>query len=78
MKFNSKVEIYVSSRDFPIIKQSFPYLVDTEKASGSGYVSKIKFIVFEPNSKLNIFGLEIQTFTVSSHPQHLFSFLDVC
>ncbi|PRP86212.1 Hydrolase-like protein [Planoprotostelium fungivorum] len=57
---NHAVPVYVSDEDFPTIQRVFPYLVDTSKSTGSGYVSKIQWKQFSRNESFDVLGL---TFT---------------
>lgn len=50
------VDVYCDSDTFRAIESTFPYLVDTRKATGGGSVSHLNFYTFEHQDKLSIDG----------------------
>jgi phosphoribosyl 1,2-cyclic phosphodiesterase len=50
------VPVFIRKSDVPIISNCFPYLFDTRKATGSGYVSKINFVEFDENEPFDVLG----------------------
>jgi phosphoribosyl 1,2-cyclic phosphodiesterase len=51
------VPVFIRKADVPIISNCFPYLFDTRKATGSGYVSKINFTEFDENEPFDVLGM---------------------
>lgn len=61
---NKHIDIHLRERDFKAISNLFPYLVDSSNATGSGYVSNLKFNTFKGDSLINVEGIDIQVFEV--------------
>ena len=59
-----KVPVHVSKHTFDTINSSFPYLVDSGKATGAGDVSDLDFKVFAENEPIIVAGMEIVPFPV--------------
>jgi phosphoribosyl 1,2-cyclic phosphodiesterase len=55
-KATNPIPVFIRKPDVPIISSCFPYLFDVSKATGSGYVSSIKFEVFEENEPFEVLG----------------------
>lgn len=41
------VEIYLDKATMEVVERCFPYMVDTKKATGSGEVAALKFIIID-------------------------------
>ena len=50
----SMVHAFCDTSVFPVIETTFPYLVDTRKATGGGAVSSVQFHTFEQDLKTRI------------------------
>jgi len=64
------VPVFIRRRDMQDISRIFPYLVDINKSTGSGYVSKITFQVFEENEPFDVLGLKLIPLVVEHGPNN--------
>ncbi|PVU85932.1 hypothetical protein BB559_006747 [Furculomyces boomerangus] len=52
------IDVYMNNETFKVVSQTFPYIVDTSKATGGGEVPKLNFKIFDNDETLNIFGID--------------------
>jgi hypothetical protein len=52
----SSIPIFPRRQDLPILNATFPYIFQEGKATGSGYVSKINCIPYDPEMSFNVLG----------------------
>jgi len=72
--------IYIRESDVPVISNAFPYLFDTSKATGSGFVSSLEFISFDQYKTFEVQGLTFTPLVVEHGPHNTalgFKFGDV-
>jgi len=62
--------IYIRKSDIPVISNAFPYLFDTSKATGSGFVSTLNFISFDQNTPFEVLGLTFTPLVVEHGPHN--------
>jgi len=62
------VPVYVSKQAYATIERMFPYLVNTDKATGSGYVSKIEWKIFDRDTTFDIYGLRFTPLLLEHGP----------
>ncbi|KAL6072433.1 putative metallo-beta-lactamase domain-containing protein-like [Balamuthia mandrillaris] len=55
-RHTSNLPIYLVERDLDALSRVFPYLVDSRKATGSGYVASLTFNVIQPNTAFEVGG----------------------
>jgi hypothetical protein len=65
-----KVPVFVSKVDFEVVQRIFPYLVDTNKATGSGYVSQIQFELWDSDKPFDVLGLKFTPLIVNHGPNN--------
>lgn len=51
-----KIPIYLRTQDLKQVNEAFPYLVDIDKATSSGYTSLVEFIEVDPNKPFTVPG----------------------
>jgi len=64
------IPIYFRTQDLKTIQNVFPYLYDTAKATGSGFVSQLKFISFDESKPFYVLGLKITPLVVEHGPNN--------
>jgi len=64
------IPVFIRDRDLPSVARMFPYLFDVNKATGSGYVSKIEFISFSEMNAFQVEGLEFLPLPVNHGPDY--------
>ncbi|OMJ08141.1 putative hydrolase [Smittium culicis] len=55
---NNSLNVFLNQETFDVIASTFPYIVDTSKATGGGEVPSLSFNVFENDSVIEVFGIE--------------------
>lgn len=60
----SSIPVYVRDGDFEQVARTFPYLTNTDKATGSGYVSKLSWHKYSTGTPFQIEGLTVIPYIV--------------
>lgn len=62
------IPIYVRDADLVTVAATFPYLVDSSKATGSGHVASLDFRPFDGATTFNVLGVDIVPLVVDHGP----------
>ncbi|OMJ21924.1 putative hydrolase [Smittium culicis] len=67
---NNSLNVFLNQETFDVIASTFPYIVDTSKATGGGEVPSLRFNIFENDSVVEVFGIEFTPLPGDSHLSH--------
>lgn len=64
-QLQQNVDIYLNQESYDVVNRAFPYLCESDKATGSGEIASLKFHLFETNSSFTLFDeLVVRSFPV--------------